>query len=85
MPHIGRIKVIQPAEDIMDCVCVCPHCGNHARYGDMFMISGIHGCPKCQTELHKTITFDRENQYDAYVRKANNYEYEPYRYVEESK
>ena len=82
MEHIGRIKVVQEAEDEMDTVCICPHCGSHARYGDMFMINGNHGCPKCHEELYKTITFDRENQYDTYVRKANNHEYEPYRYVE---
>lgn len=80
MEHIGRIKVIQENEDEMDTICVCPHCGSHALYGNMFMISGIHGCPNCQTELWNTINYDREQQYDVYVRKANNHEYEPYRW-----
>lgn len=82
MPHIGRIKIIKVEDNVFDSTCICPHCGSKARYGDMFTISGIHGCPKCHTELSNTINFDRENQYDAYVRKANNYEYEPYRYKE---
>ena len=82
MPHIGRIKVIKEDEDIMNCICICPHCGNKELYGNMFMISGIHGCPECQTELWHTINYDREHQYDAYARKANNHEYEPYRYKE---
>lgn len=30
MSHIGRIKVIKEAEDIMDCICICPHCGRKA-------------------------------------------------------
>ena len=47
------------------------------------MISGIHGCPNCQTELWHTINYDREHQYDTYVRKANNHEYEPYKYKED--
>lgn len=82
--HIGRIKVVCENEyDEMDTICICPHCGNKTRYGDMIMISGIHGCPKCHEELSKTINFDRNNQYDAYVRKANNYEYEPYRWRKE--
>lgn len=33
-------------------------------------------------ELLDTINFDREHHYDAYVRKANNHEYEPYKYTE---
>lgn len=83
MEHIGRIKVINEALDLMDCVCICPHCGSHAIYGNMMMISGIHNCPKCNEELHRTIDFDKKTDYDVYVRKANNYEYEPYRWKEE--
>lgn len=38
MKHIGRIKVIQDNEDIVDCICICPHCGSHVLYGNMFMM-----------------------------------------------
>lgn len=83
--HIGRIKIIKEDEDEMLCICICPHCGNKELYGNMFTISGIHGCPNCQTELLNTINYDRVNQYDVYARKANNHEYEPYRYKETEK
>lgn len=81
MTHIGRIKVIKEAEDDLDCICICPHCGREAKYGDMSMYCGEHGCPQCADELRNTIEFDREHQYDAYVRKANANDYEPYKYV----
>lgn len=80
MKHIGRIKVIQDNEDVMDCICICPHCGNHVLYGNMFMIFGIYGCPICQDDLRYQIDHDQEHHYDDYVRRANNHEYEPYRY-----
>jgi len=82
MKHIGRIKVIQEAENVMDCVCVCPHCGSHALYGNMMMTSGIHNCPKCNAEIRRQIELDKKADYDVYVRKANNNEYEPYKYQE---
>lgn len=80
MLHIGRIKVLQSCEDEMEAVCICPHCGKETTYGEMSMVSGIHCCPNCNEELNRTIAFDKEHQYEAYVRKANNHEYEPYRY-----
>ena len=80
MTHIGRIGIIEEHEDEMENVCICPHCGRETTYGVMFMICGIHGCPNCHEELHETIYHDREKDYDAYARKANNHEYEPYRY-----
>ena len=83
MKHIGRIKVIEEADDIMDCVCICPHCGRKARYGEMHMYCGEHGCPECADDLRDSIEFDRQNHYDRYVRKANNNDYEPYKYVGE--
>lgn len=82
MKHIGRIRVIQEANDIMDCVCVCPHCNNHITYGEMMMTSGIHNCPKCNAEVNRQIELDKKADYDVYVRKANGHEYEPYRYIE---
>jgi uncharacterized protein (DUF983 family) len=84
MEHIGRIKVIDKiADDIMDTVCICPHCGSHALYGNMFTVSGIHGCTKCQEELNDAIYYDKEHYYEVYITKANNFEYEPYRYIKE--
>ncbi len=79
MAHIGRIQVLEQNEDLFKTVCKCPHCGSKALYGDMFTVSGIHGCPNCQTELNRQLKFDRETDYNVYVRKANSYEYEPYR------
>lgn len=84
MEHIGRIKVIDKiADDIMDTLCICPHCGSHTLYGNMFMICGTHGCPNCQDELNYTIDRDRKTNYPEYVKKANNYEYEPYKYIKD--
>lgn len=80
MKNIGRIKVVKSHNDIMQCICICPHCGREAIYGEMFTIFGIHGCPKCQNELNGTINFDKTNQYEVYIRKANNHEYEPYKF-----
>lgn len=84
MLHIGRIKVVEENENDMDTLCICPHCGRQVRYGDMTMYCGEHGCINCNDDLHDSINFDRENHYDRYVRKANNNEYEPYKYVEDS-
>ena len=83
MKHIGRIKVVEEAEDIMECICICPHCGRKARYGEMHMYCGEHGCPECADDLRDSIEFDRQNHYDRYVRKANSNDYEPYKYVGE--
>lgn len=80
MEHIGRIKVVIPAKDIMDTVCVCPHCGRHEIYGNMSMVSGIHCCPNCLLKLHNEIDTDKKKNYDTYAKKANSHEYEPYRY-----
>ena len=49
--HIGRIKVIKDDEDIMNCICICPHCGNHVLYGNMLMYSGVHSCPFCHESI----------------------------------
>ena len=65
----------------MKSLCICPHCGSEVTYGEMCMYYGIHACPNCLDSLHKTVDFDRKNQYDVYVRKANKNEYEPYKYV----
>jgi len=80
MTHIGRIKIVKEAEDIFDCICICPHCGKEARYGSMSTVSGVNCCPECNAELYDTILFDKKAHYDAYVRKANNNEYEPYKW-----
>ena len=80
--HIGRIEVVKEADDYLDYVCVCPHCGRHVRYGDMTMYCGEHGCNHCIDDLHDSIEYDRQNNYDRYVRKANGNEYEPYKYAE---
>ena len=82
--HIGRIKVIEiNILNMMENICICPHCGEEVKYGEMCMISGIHGCPKCSKELYDTINYDKKKRYEVYVRKANKHEYEPYKYVEE--
>lgn len=78
--HYGRTVVVEPKENEFDSICICPHCGAKTRWGDMFKICGVNGCPNCHEELNDTIQFDREHHYDAYVRKANNNEYEPYMY-----
>lgn len=80
--HIGRIKVIQPNSNVYDSICICPHCGAHVRYGEMCTVSGINNCPECNLTLHREIENDKSISYDLYARKANNYEYEPYRYKE---
>ena len=81
--NLGRIKVIKETENIMDWVCICPHCGKETTYGKMIMTNGIHNCEKCNTQLNKQIETDRDADYETYSRKANNHEYEPYMYVEE--
>lgn len=83
MNHIGRIKIIIPNRDLMQCLCICPHCGSHIVYGLMMMTSGIHNCPNCNDELNRQIELDKKADYNVYVRKANNNEYEPYKYQEE--
>ena len=67
MKHIGRIKVVEEAEDIMECICICPHCGRKARYGEMHMYCGEHGCPECADDLYDSIEFDLP--YSASVRR----------------
>ncbi len=83
MIHYGRIKVIKEDDNPLRSLCICPHCGSEVIYGNMMMYNGTHGCPKCIRELNKTIDFDRNNQYEEYVRKSNEHEYEPYKYREE--
>ena len=80
--HIGRIRVIKEADNDLDTICVCPHCGRQVRYGDMTMYCGEHGCNHCINDLHDSIEYDRQNHYDRYVRKANNNDYEPYKYMD---
>ena len=82
MKHIGRIKVVIETEELMDCVVVCPHCGTHTTYGSITYYCGSHGCPSCHMSLRDKIEKDRTSNYDAYVRKSNNHDYEPYKYVE---
>ena len=82
MTHIGRIKVIKETEELMDNICVCPHCGRHVLYGNMLMYNGIHSCPTCHQRLCYEVEHDKSYDYDSYVQKANNHEYEPYKYVE---
>ena len=69
-----RIRVIGEAEDSMDCLCICPHCGCSAKYGDMMMISGISCCPKCNESLYKEIIHDKEHDYKRYT----SHDYEPF-------
>lgn len=83
MNNIGRIKVVRESDDLMNYEVICPHCGAVARYGSMRMLNGVHCCPKCHEQLRNTVEFDRTNNYEAYVRKANGHEYEPYAYREE--
>ena len=42
--------------------------------------SGINNCPNCNDEVNKQIAFDKKTNYEVYVRKAINNEYEPYMY-----
>lgn len=82
MEHIGRIKVIKlNKEDEYKSICICPHCGREAEYGEMMMISGTHCCPKCHDELFGTIQYLREHHYEAYTRIGNNHEDEPYKWT----
>lgn len=84
LTNIGRIRVVVPAPDLMECVCVCPRCGKRARYGDMYMYFGQNGCGKCIDGLRAEIDSDRGGNYGRYVRKANAHLYEPYKYEGES-
>jgi len=81
--HIGRVKVIKPAKNEMDAVCICPHCGRQVRYGDICTVNGIYNCHSCNRELHRTIECDKSYDYSVYERKATSGEYEPYKYVED--
>lgn len=84
MKNIGRTKVLQyNYQNEFDSLCVCPHCGRDVFYGDMMKVNGINCCPACNKELHLTIEADQKEDYEKYVRKANSYEYEPYRYIEQ--
>jgi len=84
MNHIGRIKVVRVQGVCeFDWLVKCPHCNSEVLYGDMRMTSGIHCCYHCNDEVNRQIKFDKDKDYNVYVRKANGHEYEPYRYVEE--
>lgn len=83
MTNIGRIRVVRESDDLMDCGVICPHCGATTDYGSLRMVDGVYCCPLCHEQLYKTIEFDRANNYEAYVRKANNHLYEPYALMEE--
>ncbi len=81
--HIGRIEVVYDNPELMDCVCICPHCGRHVTYGQITMYNGNHGCPACHMELRAEVEHDRQHNYNTYVHKANAHEYEPFRYKED--
>lgn len=82
MTHIGRIRVVSyNIKNEYDSIVICPHCGAEVLYGDMRKTSGINNCPNCNEEVNKQIEFDKKTDYNVYVRKANSYEYEPYRYI----
>lgn len=82
MKHIGRIKIFQEADNLMDNICICPHCGRHSLYGNMMMYNGIHGCPICYESLRSEIIHTQSANYDLYLKKANNHEWESYRWKE---
>ena len=69
-----KIKVVHEADDVMDYVCICPHCGKEAIYGEMTMISGHSCCGACHEQLWKEIAKDKEEDYQRYITK----DYEPY-------
>ena len=69
-----RIEVVHEAEDVMDYICVCPHCGKHVRYGNMMMISGHSCCDYCHDSLSNEIERDKAADYELYVKK----DYEPF-------
>ena len=81
--HYGKIIVVEEKRDTLKSLVICPHCGRQVTYGRTAMHSGVHGCQYCIDELSETIEHEREWNYDSYVKKANNHEYEPYRYREE--
>lgn len=83
VPHIGRIRVFRESDDLMDTLCVCPRCGRHVLYGNMMMYNGVHSCPNCHEGLRAEIERDKSNDYETYLRKANDNAYEPYRYFRE--
>lgn len=79
--HIGRTKVVDArGESYLEYLCVCPHCGEISRYGDMIKISGINCCQKCHSSLANLIRFDRAKRFRTYGYKAKNHLYEPHRY-----
>ena len=81
MKNIGRIKFVKTeGDDILNWTCICPHCGKEVKYGEMMKTSGINNCPNCNDEVNKQIAFDKKTNYEVYVRKAINNEYEPYMY-----
>ena len=81
--HIGRIKVLQESDNLMDTLCVCPRCGRHVLYGNMMMYCGIHTCPKCHEGLRKEVEYDKGSGYTNYMDKTYSGSYEPYRYFRE--
>lgn len=80
MNHIGRVKIIKESFNIMDCLCICPHCNREAYYKDLRKVSGINCCPYCNEQLHYQIESDKKKDYNIYMNKSNTYAYEPYRY-----
>lgn len=82
--HYGRMIVYEENKcNKMRSIIICPHCGRLTDYGWTAMHCGVHGCQFCINELSTTIELDREYNYEAYAKKANNFEYEPYRYKED--
>lgn len=81
--HYGRMIIYEEKRNMMRSIVICPHCGRLVYYGHTATHCGIHGCEFCIDELSTTIELDREYNYEAYAKKANNFEYEPYRYKED--
>lgn len=70
-----RLKVVKEDEsDYMNNIVVCPYCGEKTLYGETMMISGIVNCPKCHDRCVKSVMFDRENNYENYLK----HDYQPY-------
>ncbi len=80
--HYGRMILVTEMGNEMRSVVICPHCGRLVEYGHTAMHCGVHGCQFCIDELSETIEHEREWNYSSYVKKATNFEYEPYRYKE---
>lgn len=81
--HIGRIRVLSEADSLLDYLCMCPRCGRHVLYGNMAMYNGVHSCPQCHEGVRREVEWDKLHDYESYLRKANEHEYEPYRYIGE--